>query len=104
MSDVFLSFKIPALKMHREGSKRTVLANFTEVVKALNREKEHVQLFLTVELSSSCHLAPVSSSSHRLIIEGRFSPRQLEAVIMKYATEFVESPSLKGSFDTVLER
>jgi translation initiation factor 2 beta subunit (eIF-2beta)/eIF-5 len=82
------------------GSKRTVFENFTEVAKVLNRENEHLRLFCSVELGTECHLAPVS----RLIIDGKFVSRQLEALIRKYATDFVESPSLKGSFDTVLTR
>jgi len=97
---MFLRFEIPALKVHRHGSKRTVIENFTDVASVLNRENEHVRLYLSVELGTECHLAPVS----RLIIDGKFVCRQLEAVIKKYATEFVESPSLKGSFDTVLTR
>ena len=98
--DMLLRFEIPALKVHRHGSKRTVIENFTDVASVLNRENEHVRLYLSVELGTECHLAPVS----RLIIDGKFVCRQLEAVIKKYATEFVESPSLKGSFDTVLTR
>ncbi len=95
---------MPAPQVVREGSKKTVLVNFTETVKAMNREKEHVQLFFSVELGTECNLAPVNDSNDRLVIKGKYLPKHIETLLRKYLTEFVESPSLVGSFDTRLER
>jgi translation initiation factor 2 beta subunit (eIF-2beta)/eIF-5 len=95
---------MPAPQVVREGSKKTVLVNFTETVKAMNREKEHVQLFFSVELGTECNLAPVNDSNDRLVIKGKYLPKHIETLLRKYLTEFVESPSLTGSFDTRLER
>jgi translation initiation factor 2 subunit 2 len=88
----------------REGSKKTVFVNFTETVKAMNREKEHVQLFISVELGTECSLAPVNDNNDKLVIKGKYLPKHIETLLRKYLTEFVESPSLAGSFDTRLER
>jgi translation initiation factor 2 subunit 2 len=97
-------FQMPAPQVMREGSKKTVFVNFTETVKAMNREKEHVQLFISVELGTECSLAPVNDSNDKLVIKGKYLPKHIEALLRKYLTEFVESPSLAGSFDTRLER
>jgi hypothetical protein len=95
---------MPAPQVMREGSKKTVFVNFTETVKAMNREKEHVQLFISVELGTECSLAPVNDNNDKLVIKGKYLPKHIETLLRKYLTEFVESPSLAGSFDTRLER
>ena len=98
---------MPAPQVLREGSKKTVFVNFTETVKAMNREKDHLQLFISVELGTECSLAPVNSTNDgldKLVIKGKYLPKHIENLLRKYLTEFVESPSMKGSFDTRLER
>jgi translation initiation factor 2 subunit 2 len=98
---------MPAPQVLREGSKKTVFVNFTETVKAMAREKDHVQLFISVELGTECSLAPVNTSNDgldKLVIKGKYLPKHIENLLRKYLTEFVESPSMKGSYDTRLER
>ena len=55
----------------REGTKKTVFANFAELCKAMNRPGEHVQAFLLAELGTSGNL----DGQSRLIVKGRFLPK-----------------------------
>ena len=63
-----------------------------------------MQLFISVELGTECSIAPVNDNNDKLVIKGKYLPKHIETLLRKYLTEFVESPSLAGSFDTRLER
>ena len=67
----------------REGTKKTVFTNFMELCKAMNRQLEHVQLFLLAELGTSGNL----DGQSRLIVKGRFLPKAFEGVLRRYVNE-----------------
>ena len=69
--------------MAREGTKKTVFTNFMELCKAMNRQLEHVQLFLLAELGTSGNL----DGQNRLIVKGRFLPKAFEGVLRRYVNE-----------------
>ena len=69
--------------MAREGTKKTVFTNFMELCKAMNRQLEHVQLFLLAELGTSGNL----DGQSRLIVKGRFLPKAFEGVLRRYVNE-----------------
>ena len=60
----------------REGTKKTVFTNFSELCRAMNRPGEHVQAFLLAELGTSGNL---DGDQARLIVKGRFLPKALRA-------------------------
>jgi len=56
-----------------------------ELCKAMNRQPEHVQLFLLAELGTSGSL----DGQSRLIVKGRFQPKAFEGVLRRYVNECV---------------
>lgn len=72
-----------AAQVAREGTKKTVFTNYMELCKAMNRQPEHVQLFLLAELGTSGSL----DGQSRLIVKGRFQPKAFEGVLRRYVNE-----------------
>jgi translation initiation factor 2 subunit 2 len=83
----------------REGTKKTVFANFMELSSMMNRNSEHVQQFLLAELGTSGSL----DGSNRLILKGRFQPKAFEVTLRRYINEYVLCHSCK-SMDTLLDK
>ena len=73
--------------VQREGSKKTLFANSLDICKRMHREPEHVYAFLFAELGTLGNI----DGSQRLIIKGRFQPKQIENVLRKYIGEFLFS-------------
>ena len=71
------------VQVAREGTKKTVFTNFMELCKTMNRQPEHVQLFLLAELGTSGSL----DGQSRLIVKGRFLPKAFEGVLRRYVNE-----------------
>lgn len=69
--------------MAREGTKKTVFTNYMELCKTMNRQPEHVQLFLLAELGTSGSL----DGQQRLVVKGRFQPKAFEGVLRRYVNE-----------------
>lgn len=55
----------------REGTKKTVFVNFTELCKVMHRQPDHVMGYLNAELGTSGSL----DGQLRLIMKGRFTPK-----------------------------
>lgn len=72
-----------ALQVAREGTKKTVFTNYMELCKAMNRQPEHVQMFLLAELGTSGSL----DGQQRLVVKGRFQPKAFEGVLRRYVNE-----------------
>jgi translation initiation factor 2 subunit 2 len=83
----------------REGTKKTVFANFTELSKMMNRNSEHVQQYLLAELGTSGSL----DGTNRLVLKGRFQPKAFESTLRRYISEYVLCHSCK-SMDTLLDK
>lgn len=66
--------------VQREGSKKTLFANSLDICKRMHREPEHVYSFLFAELGTIGNI----DGNQRLIIKGRFQPKQIENVLRKY--------------------
>ncbi|KAN0064692.1 translation initiation factor eIF-2 beta subunit [Thecaphora frezii] len=69
----------------RDGSKKTVFANVVDICKRMHRQPDHVIQYLFSELGT---LGSVDGSQ-RLVIRGRFQPKQIENVLRRYITEYV---------------
>eukprot|EP01104_Vermistella_antarctica_P004544 TRINITY_DN14979_c0_g1_i1.p1 TRINITY_DN14979_c0_g1~~TRINITY_DN14979_c0_g1_i1.p1 ORF type:complete len:272 (-),score=92.23 TRINITY_DN14979_c0_g1_i1:155-970(-) len=76
----------------REGSKKTVWANFDEVCTTLKRNRPHLQAYTLAELGTSGTL----DASYRLTIKGRFQPKQIERIIRNYIGEYVACRTCKS--------
>lgn len=69
----------------RDGSKKTVFANVVDICKRMHRHPDHVIQFLFAELGTIGSV----DGSQRLVIRGRFQPKQIENVLRRYITEYV---------------
>lgn len=74
------SYKIPPPQCLREGNKKTIFANISEICKRMKRSDEHVTQFLFAELGTSGSV----DGSRRLVIKGRFQQKQIENVLRRY--------------------
>ncbi|PSR85911.1 domain found in IF2B/IF5-domain-containing protein [Coniella lustricola] len=93
------SYKIPPPQCVREGNKKTIFANLAEICKRMKRSDEHVTAFLFAELGTSGS----TDGSRRLVIKGRFQPKQLETVLRKYIIEYVSCKTCRSP-DTELSK
>ncbi|KDN43428.1 hypothetical protein K437DRAFT_248459 [Tilletiaria anomala UBC 951] len=85
--------------VQREGSKKTMFANSLDICKRMHREPEHVYSFLFAELGTIGNV----DGSQRLIIKGRFQPKQIENVLRKYIVEYVTCKTCKSP-NTILSK
>lgn len=92
-------FKIPPPVCQREGSKKTMFANVQEIATVLQRNPEHLIQFLFAELGTSGSI----DGEKRLILKGKFLPKQMESVLRRYIVEYVTCKTCK-SMNTELKR
>ncbi|XP_024377588.1 eukaryotic translation initiation factor 2 subunit beta [Physcomitrium patens] len=83
----------------REGTKKTVFANFMDLCKTLHRQPEHVMTFLLAELGTSGSL----DGQQRLVVKGRFAPKVFEGILRRYVNEYVMCNGCKSP-DTILTK
>lgn len=69
----------------RDGSKKTVFANVVEICKRMHRQPDHVIQYLFSELGTEGSV----DGAQRLVIKGRFQPKQIENVLRRYISELV---------------
>ncbi|KAL1896783.1 translation initiation factor eIF-2 beta subunit [Sporothrix stenoceras] len=93
------SYKIPPPQCMREGNKKTIFANITEVAKRMKRTEDHITLYLLAELGTTGSV----DGSRRLVIRGRFQQKQIENVLRKYIIEYVVCKTCKSP-DTELSK
>ncbi|KAI5956685.1 SUI3 [Candida theae] len=92
-------FRIPPPVCQREGSKKTMFANVQEIATVLQRNPEHLIQFLFAELGTSGSI----DGEKRLILKGKFQPKQMESVLRRYIIEYVTCKTCK-SMNTELKR
>lgn len=92
-------FRIPPPICQREGNKKTAFANAQEISEKLQRSPEHLISYLFAELGTSGSV----DGQKRLIIKGRFQPKQLENVLRRYIIEYVTCKTCK-SINTQLKK
>lgn len=85
MSSGSKSYKIPPPQCLREGNRRTIFANISEICKRMKRSDDHVMQFLFAELGTSGSV----DGSRRLVIKGRFQQKQIENVLRRYIGMFI---------------
>ncbi|KAK6461624.1 domain found in IF2B/IF5-domain-containing protein [Scheffersomyces coipomensis] len=92
-------FRIPPPVCQREGSKKTLFANVQEIATVLQRNPEHLIQFLFAELGTSGSI----DGEKRLVLKGKFQPKQMESVLRRYILEYVTCKTCK-SMNTDLKR
>jgi len=83
----------------KEGTKKTVFANVTDICKRMHRSADHVIAFLFAELGTTGSV----DGAGRLVIKGRFQQKQIENVLRRYIVEYVSCKTCKSP-DTLLEK
>ena len=83
----------------REGTKKTVFVNFSDLCKAMHRSPEHVLSYLLTELGTSGSL----DGQARLIVKGRFLPKVFEGILRRYINDYVICNMCKSA-DTLLHK
>lgn len=92
-------FRIPPPIVQREGSKKTLFANVQEISTVLQRSPEHLIQYLFAELGTTGSI----DGEKRLILKGKFQPKQMESVLRRYIIEYVTCKTCK-SMNTELKR
>jgi len=81
------------------GTKKTALANFTEIAKMLHRQPKHLLAFLFAELGTSGAI----DGNNQLIMKGRFQQKHIENVLRRYIKEYVTCHTCRSP-DTILNK
>ncbi len=76
-------FEIPRVMVQREGS-RTIIKNFSQVAKTLNRSEEHLSKYLVKSLGTAGFL-----EAGRLVLQGKFTENEIQREIDDYTRRFV---------------
>lgn len=92
-------FRIPPPVCQREGSKKTLFSNVQDIATVLQRNPEHLIQFLFAELGTSGSI----DGEKRLVLKGKFQPKQMESVLRRYIIEYVTCKTCK-SMNTELKR
>lgn len=83
----------------REGTKKTVFVNFMDLCKTMHRQPEHAMTFLLAEMGTSGSL----DGQQRLVVKGRFAPKNFEGILRRYINEYVICSGCKSP-DTILSK
>ncbi|KAF8911420.1 eukaryotic translation initiation factor 2 beta [Mucidula mucida] len=92
-------YTIAPPSIHREGNKRSIFANVTDICKKMHRQPEHVIAFLFSEMGTTGSV----DGAGRLVIKGRFQQKQVENVLRRYIVEYVTCKTCKSP-DTLLTK
>jgi len=78
-------YVLPPPQLVRVGTRKTMWSNFQQICLTMHRNEEHVMAFLLAELGTEGSI----DGNHRLVIKGRFVPKQIESLLKKYIVEYV---------------
>jgi translation initiation factor 2 subunit 2 len=90
---------IPAPKVFRHGSKKTVWPNMVEIARFLQRDANHLKRFVEAELTTDTNF----DGSRYLILTGRWTDANIRSVVTKYTNSFVLCENCK-SLNTTMSR
>ena len=76
-------FEIPRVSVIREGA-RTVVKNFAQIAKTLNRTEGHLYKYLVKSLGTAGFL-----EGGRLVLQGKFSEDELQKEVNEYVELYV---------------
>jgi translation initiation factor 2 subunit 2 len=76
---------MPPPQLIRVGTRKTMWANFNPISQTMHRQNEHVMSFVLAELGTEGSI----DGNNRLVVKGRYVPKQLESLLKKYIMEYV---------------
>lgn len=76
---------IPAPKLEKKGGKRISWINFAKTCESINRDLEHVKLYILSELAAEGSL----DGNNNLTIVGKFNSEMILTILKKYIQEYV---------------
>lgn len=76
-------FEIPKVSVQKEGS-RTIVKNFGNIAKAINRSEDHLYKYLVRALGTAGVV-----ESGRLILQGKFSEKEVQREVDDYVRTYV---------------
>ena len=77
-------FSPPEPEILHEGSKKTIIRNFSEIIDALRRDENHLYKFLLQELGTAG-----SVDKRRLVLQGRVPEKKIKERIKLYIDTFI---------------
>ncbi len=92
-------FEMPVAESFMQGNK-TIVRNFSHILKAINRDGRHMCKFLAKETATSA----TADSAGRLVLVGKFNAQQVNDLVSSYVTQFVLCPECKRPDTKVEER
>jgi len=92
-------YTIAPPQLFREGNKKSIFANVTDICRKMHRQPEHVIAFLFAEMGTTGSV----DGAGRLVIKGRFQQKQIENVLRRYMVEYVTCKTCKSP-DTLLTK
>ncbi len=90
-------FEIPKVSLLREGS-RTIIKNFSQIAKTVNRSEEHLYKYLVKALGTAGFL-----EAGRLTLQGKFTEEEVQKEVDSYVKDYVLCKEC-NSPDTILVR
>ena len=91
-------FEVPNPDSMIQGSK-TIIKNFSAIVKAIKRDEKHLFKYVTKETASAGAVA-----DGRLYLNGKFGYMQVNRFFQNYLNQFVYCPVCKKPDTHVMER
>ncbi|OCH91189.1 hypothetical protein OBBRIDRAFT_792592 [Obba rivulosa] len=92
-------YTIAPPQIMREGNKKTIFANVSDICKRMHRQPEHIIQYMFAEMGTTGSV----DGSGRLVIKGRFQQKQIEHVLRRYIVEYVTCKTCKSP-DTILTK
>jgi len=78
-------YVMPPPQLARVGTRKTMWANFHPILTLLHRSPEHLMSFVLAELGTEGAI----DGNQRLLMKGRYMPKQIESLLKKYIVEYV---------------
>jgi len=76
---------MPPPQVVRVGTKKTMWTNFAIITQLMHRSLDHFMSFVMAELGTEGSI----DGNQRLLIKGKYGPKQMESLLKKYITEYV---------------
>ena len=92
-------YKLPQIKLIKNGTKKIVWINFNEICSIINRSLEHIFQYFLAELGVEGSIDELQQFN----IKGKFSALYIESILRKYIIEYVLCSSCQ-SFNTKLTK
>jgi translation initiation factor 2 subunit 2 len=103
IGDVGISNKtkliLPVPILGKDGPKKVIWCNFSEICHKLNRDPIHIRDYVLVELGTIGNF----NQDGQLVIRGRFTPKQMEPILKRYIESYVRCKNCKNN-ETLLSR